>query len=91
MTDRDVAVTVGTVKGLFVLRSGANGGMKVEGPFLKGWKATAVTKTTGGDYLLASASAVYAPSIHRSSDLTEWKPLDANPAYTGRWSERELA
>jgi hypothetical protein len=78
-----VAIAVGTVKGLFVLRSNAKRDeLRIEGPCLKGWKVSALCRAPGGGYFAATSSFVYGPTIHHSSDLANWKQLAAQPAYS---------
>lgn len=74
-------VIVGTAKGGFLLRSDNRRDWDVEGPFFKGWKVTAAERTPEGDYLVATASDVYGPSLHRSRDLHKWQQVEGSPAY----------
>ncbi|MEM7165369.1 MAG: exo-alpha-sialidase [Planctomycetota bacterium] len=80
---------VGTVKGGFLLRSDDRRHWDVEGPLFKGWKVTAAERTAAGDYLVATASDVYGPSLHRSRDLSQWQQVEGSPAYA-EGSDRKL-
>jgi hypothetical protein len=77
-----VVAIIGTEKGAFVCSSGADRRQwTLEEPIFKGWRVTATTRTAGGRYLLATASQVYGPGLHESSDLESWKQIEKAPAY----------
>lgn len=85
-----VFVIVGTEKGAFVCRSGHDRQRwDIEGPLFKGWKVTASGRSPSGRYLLATASQVYGPALHISSDLQTWRQIDKAPAYA-EGGERKL-
>lgn len=75
-----MTVLVGTRKGGFLLRSGPGDRWQLEGPLFKGWKVTASTRFDGR-YLVATASEVYGPALHSSSDLRTWEQLAEGPRY----------
>ncbi|MFO0981950.1 MAG: exo-alpha-sialidase [Planctomycetota bacterium] len=79
----NVVVVAGTAKGAFVYRSDARRERwSIEGPLFKGWKVTAVAQGVAGDHLLATASDVYGPALHRSVDgLRTWQQVEAPPRY----------
>ena len=78
-----ISIFIGTIKGAFVLRSDEQRrNWSVEGPLVKGWKATAIGRAPSGDYILGTSSVVYGTALHRSRDLVEWTPLEAPPAYS---------
>lgn len=76
-----VLTFVGTAKGAFVFRSKNRGAWAVEGPLFKGWKVTASTRTASGATLVATASDVYGPALHRSEDLVNWEQIENGPAW----------
>lgn len=79
MTNR---LLVGTAKGAFLLRrEGGGAEWSLQEPLFKGWKATASLRTKGGTTLVATASDVYGPAIHRSTDLASWSQVVAGPAW----------
>lgn len=78
-----VSLLVGTIKGGFLLHSNADRAeWSVEGPFFKGWKVTASGRDAAGGYLLATASDVYGPAVHKSPDLVDWHQVASGPAYS---------
>jgi hypothetical protein len=72
---------VGTEKGGFLCRSEDRSRWTVEGPLFKGWRVTASTRTPSGSTLVATASQVYGPALHASTDLKEWHQIESGPAY----------
>ena len=77
-----VVTVIGTEKGGFLCRSDAHRrDWTIEGPFFKGWRVTATARTSSGRYLLATASQVYGPGLHASSDLNTWTQIERRPAY----------
>ncbi len=78
-----VLVIAGTDKGAFLLRSGDRKKWAIEGPLFKGWKATTSARTSGGRYFIATASDVYGPALHVSSDLKQWRQIEKGPAWGG--------
>jgi photosystem II stability/assembly factor-like uncharacterized protein len=79
----EVKLLVGTVKGAFIYtRREAGGAWSVEGPLFRGWKVTASSRDNGDGFLLATASDVYGPAVHRSSDLRAWRQVERGPAYS---------
>lgn len=75
-------VLAGTVKGGFLIRSKPDrSGWSVAGPVFKGWKVTAAERLSDGSTLIATASDVYGPSIHRSQDLEVWQQIENGPRY----------
>lgn len=76
-----VTLILGTGKGAFIARPKGRGKWQVDGPFFKGWKATASTRTASGRYLVATASQVYGAALHASPDLETWEQLEHGPAY----------
>jgi hypothetical protein len=85
-----IVALVGTEKGGFVCRSnGYRREWTTEGPIFKGWRVTATARTPGGRYLLATASQVYGPALHASTDLENWKQVERRPAYP-EGSDRKL-
>ncbi len=75
-------IVVGTTKGGFVVESDPERRrFRVEGPFFKGWKVTAIARDSAGTWLAGAASDVYGCAIHRSPDLEEWKQVTRGPAY----------
>jgi hypothetical protein len=73
-------IGIGTEKGGFVLRDGADG-WSVEGPMFPGWKVPAWGVTPTGSYLAALASNWFGPGLHRSDDLNKWEPVSKAPEY----------
>ena len=63
---------------------------QIEGPLFKGWKVTAAHRTADGTYVAATASDVYGPALHRSSDLRAWTQVEAGPAYP-KGADRKLS
>ena len=85
-----VVTLIGTEKGAFLCRSnGDRRNWTIEGPIFKGWRVTASARTPGGRYLLATASQVYGPALHVSTDLENWKQIERGPAYP-EGSDRKL-
>ena len=85
-----IVTIVGTEKGAFVCRSkGDRRDWTIEGPIFKGWRVTATARTPGGRYLVATASHVYGPALHASSDLENWRQVERRPAYA-EGSDRKL-
>lgn len=82
---------VGTEKGAFVLRSDdERESWSVEGPLFKGWKVSAIARDPhDGSFLVATASTVYGPALHSSSDLAQWRQIEAGPSWP-RGGERKL-
>ncbi len=77
-----VTVVVGTIKGTFLVRADrARTSWKVEGPLMKGWKATSVGPDGAGGYVLATASDVYGCAVHRSTNFVDWRQVETGPAY----------
>ncbi len=78
-----ITVLVGTVKGAFLLRSGRDRrDWTIEGPLFKGWKVTAAARDLGDGYLLATASDVYGPAIHRTRAFDAFEQVAQSPSYT---------
>lgn len=78
-----VAVLVGTAKGGFLLRSDrARRNWRVEGPLFAGWRVTASARGMDGDYLVATASPVYGPAIHKGPDFSALTQVVNGPRYT---------
>lgn len=78
----NVTVAIGTVKGLFVLRGDEKRDrFAVSGPYFKGWKVSSLCAAPQGGYFAATSSFVYGPTVHHSTDLENWKQLDAQPRY----------
>ncbi len=85
-----VVTLVGTEKGAFVCTSnGQRHEWTVDGPIFKGWRVTATTRTPSGRYLVATASQVYGPGLHASTDLKNWTQIESRPAYP-EGSDRRL-
>lgn len=77
-----VLAIAGTAKGAFLISSDNNRtDFAVRGPLFKGWKVTAASRNADGEYFLATASDVYGPAIHRSSDLENWTQLVHGPRF----------
>lgn len=77
-----VVVIIGTEKGAFVARAGAERrDWQIEGPLFKGWKVTASGRSPSGRYFLGTASQVYGAAIHTGSDLKSWRQIESGPAY----------
>ena len=77
-----IQALVGTAKGGFLFTSTeARDHWQIEGPLFKGWKVTAAHRTAEGTYLVATASDVYGPALHRSRNLRDWTQVQAGPAY----------
>lgn len=71
---------VGTEKGAYVLeQTGAD--WKVKGPLFPGWKVSAFGTAPDGTHLAAVGSNWFGVGIHRSSDLADWQPIEAPPAW----------
>jgi hypothetical protein len=77
-----IQTLVGTLKGAFLFTSdGARERWTIEGPLFKGWKVTASERAPDGTTLVATASDVYGPAIHTSQNLTDWRQIEAGPAW----------
>jgi photosystem II stability/assembly factor-like uncharacterized protein len=83
-----IRVLAGTDKGAFVLTADDDrSSWSIEGPLFKGWKVTAATRGADGRFVVATASQVYGPALHRSRDLATWEQVVDGPAWpkeTGR-------
>ncbi len=78
----NVTVLVGTLKGAFVFRSSAARlDWSIDGPLFKGWKVTASERLPDGSFLVATASDVYGPALHRTRDFREWSQVERGPAW----------
>lgn len=76
-----VTAIVGTDKGAFLLRAGADRrDWTLDGPHFKGWKVTASMRVDGR-YVLATASFVYGMALHVSDDLRTWRQIEHGPAW----------
>lgn len=76
-----VVTLIGTVKGLFVLRSNDRARWQIAGPHFKGWKVGTVARSGDGGWLAGTASDIYGASLHRSRDLAHWRQIEYPPAY----------
>ena len=77
-----VQTLVGTIKGAFLFTSdGSRERWTIEGPSFKGWKVTASERAPDGTTFVATASDVYGPAIHKSTNLTDWTQIEAGPAW----------
>lgn len=75
-------VLVGTVKGGFVLHSDEKRAKwRVEGPLFGGWRVTASARAPDGDFLVATASPVYGPAIHKGPTLDALRQVERSPRY----------
>ena len=74
-------VFVGTEKGAFLLLSEDRKEWSLVGPFFKGWKVSAIGRASDGRFVAASASYVYGPLLHLSSDLESWDAVEEGPRY----------
>ena len=72
------AITIGTVKGGYVLD---DSGRVLSGPHFPGWKVTAWGTTGDGATLAALASNWFGTSVQRSRDLEDWEQLPDGPSY----------
>ena len=77
-----VLIIVGTAKGAFLVRSDDNrNSWTVDGPHFKGWKVTTASRNASGEYFVATASDIFGPAIHRSTDLENWTQIVDGPKF----------
>ena len=85
-----VTALIGTDKGGFILRSDKKRAKwDIQGPVFKGWKVTTASRAPDGRVFAATASQVYGPALHTSTDLKNWTQIDQPPAWP-EGSERKL-
>src|SRR5580765_2018724 len=77
-----ILLVIGTLKGAFLARSDARREKwTVEGPLFKGWQVGSAVRNADGKYLFAITSNIYGAAIQASTDLKEWKQVEAGPQY----------
>lgn len=80
-------IAIGTMKGAFLVDWDTG---EVSEPLFPGWQVTAFGQS-GDHYLTAVNSNWFGVGIQRSTDLQEWTPTDAPPAFAGTDGDGDAA